>query len=96
MVTNLQCLGEVADPSILLLLGFCRMHKVSHSKFECSGCQEVVAKVLTQIMENKGKKTSTDELTENQNSVNSSHLVEKIDEESEDLNASYSDTSSND
>ena len=35
MATNLQCLGEEADPNILLLLGFFRLHKVSHSKFEC-------------------------------------------------------------
>ena len=93
MVTNLQCLGEEADPSILLLLGFFRLHKVSHSKFECSSCQEAVAKVLTQIMENKGKETSADELTESQNSINSSHHVEKTKEENEDLNMSYSDTS---
>ena len=38
MVANLQCLGEEADPSILLILGFCRCNKVSHSKFECSSC----------------------------------------------------------
>ena len=93
MVINLQCLGEEADPNILLLRGFCQLHKVSHSKFEFSSCQEVVAKVLTHIMENKDKKTSMDELTESQNSVNTSNLVEKIEEESEDLNASYSDTS---
>ena len=47
MVANLQCLGEEANPSILLLLGFFKLHKVSHSKFECSFFQEVVIKVLT-------------------------------------------------
>ena len=94
MVTNLQCLGEEADPSILLLPGFFRLHKVSHSELKCSSCQEAVAKVLTQIMENKGKKTSTNELTKSQNFVNSSHPVEKTEEENEDLNMSYSDTSS--
>ena len=94
MVTNLQCLGEEVDPSILLP-GFCRLHKVSHSKFECLACQEAVAKVLTQIMENNGKKISTNELTESQNSINTSNLVEKIEEECEDLNVSYSDTFSN-
>ena len=31
MVANLQCLGEEADPSILLLPKFCQLHKVFHS-----------------------------------------------------------------
>ena len=94
MVTNLQCLGEEADPGILLLPGFCRLHKVGHSEFECSVCQEAVARVLTQMMENKSKKTSTYELMESQNSVNSSNLIKKTEEENENLNMSYSDTSS--
>ena len=47
-------------------------------------------------MENKGTRTSTDELKESQNFVNSSHHVEKIEEESKDLNMSYSDTSLDD
>ena len=64
MVTNLQCLGEEADPSILLLSGFCWLHKVSHSEFEFSSCQEVVAKVLTHIMRNKDENISTDEFIE--------------------------------
>ena len=68
--------------------------KLVTQNFEHSACQEAVTKVLTQIMENKGKRTSTDELTKSQNFVNSSHLVEKTEEESEDLNFSYSDTSS--
>ena len=34
MVANLQCLGEEVNPSILLILGFFQLHKVSHSKFE--------------------------------------------------------------
>ena len=93
MVTNLQCLGEEVDPSILLLLGFCWLHKVSHLEFEFSSCQEVVAKVLTHIMGNKDKKTSTSKLTKSQNLVNSSNFVGKIDEENRDLNVSYSDTS---
>ena len=38
MVANLQCLGEEADPNILILPGFFQLHKVSHSKFECSSC----------------------------------------------------------
>lgn len=50
-------------------------------------------KVLTHMMENKDTKTSIDELTKSQNSVNSSRLVEKIEEESEDLNVLYNDTS---
>ena len=87
-------MGEEADPNILLLQGFFQLHKVSHSKFEISSCQEVVAKVLTQIMENKGKKTEIDELIESQNYVNSFNLIEKTKEESKDLNTSYSDTSS--
>ena len=45
-------------------------------------------------MESKDKKTSTNELTESQNFINSSNFVENIEEESEDLNVSYSDTSS--
>ena len=45
-------------------------------------------------MGNKDKRTSIDEPTESQNSVNSSNFVGKIEEESEDLNMSYSDTSS--
>ena len=94
MVANLQCLGEEADPSILLLPGFCWLHKFSHSEFECSTCQEVVAKVLTQMMENKSKKTSMDELMKSQNSVNSSNLVKKAKEGNKDLNMSYNDTSS--
>ena len=54
MVANLHWLGEEADPSILLLPRFCWLHKVSHLEFECLACQEAVAKVLKQIMENKG------------------------------------------
>lgn len=46
MVANLQFLGEEVDPSILLLLGFYRLHKVSHSEFECLHCADAVAKVL--------------------------------------------------
>ena len=94
MVTNLQCLGEEVDPNILLLLGFYWLRKVSHSKFECSSWQEAIVKVLTHIMGNKDKRTSTDELKESQNMVNSSNLVENIEEENEDLNVSYTDTSS--
>ena len=46
-------------------------------------------------MENKDKTTSTNELIESQSLVNSSNLVEKIEEEIKDLNVSYNDTSSN-
>ena len=46
------------------------------------------------MMENKSKKTSIDELMKSQNSMNSSHLVKKIEEENENLNMPYSDTSS--
>ena len=46
------------------------------------------------MMENKSKKTSTNELTKSQNSMNSSNLVKKTEEENEDLNMSFSDTSS--
>ncbi len=45
-------------------------------------------------MENKDKITSTNELIESQDLVDSSNLVEKIEEEIEDLNLSYTDTSS--
>ena len=94
MVANLQCLEEEVDPCILLLPGFFQLHKVSHLEFECLVCQEAIAKVLTQIMENNGKKTSIDEFMKSQNSVNSSHLVENTEEKRKDLNMSYSDTSS--
>ena len=62
MVTNLQCLGDEVDPNILLLPGFFQLHKVSHLEFECSSCQEVVAKVLTHMMGNKDNKIPKDEL----------------------------------
>ena len=39
MMANLQCLGEEANPNILLLPEFCQLHKMSHSEFECSSCQ---------------------------------------------------------
>ena len=47
MVANLKCLGEEDDSNILLLPGFCRLHKVGHLDLECSLCKEVVSKVLT-------------------------------------------------
>lgn len=53
MVANLECLGKEEDPNIFLLLGFCRLHKVSHSEFEYSHCQGAVTRVLTQIMQLK-------------------------------------------
>ena len=47
MVTNLQYLGEEADPNIVLLLGFYRLHKVSHLEFIFLDFQEAIAWVLT-------------------------------------------------
>lgn len=94
MVANLQCLGEEADPSILLLPGFCRLHKVIHSELECSSCQGAVAKVLTQIMEAKSDNTLKEEPMQDQDLVSIYESVGKVEEEVEDLNASYSDTSS--
>ena len=44
-------------------------------------------------MGNKDKKIQANELTTSQCFVNSSDFVEKIEEEIEDLNVSYSDTS---
>ena len=38
MVANLQCLGEEANPNMLLLLGFFWLHIVSHLEFECLPC----------------------------------------------------------
>ena len=45
-------------------------------------------------MGNKDKKIQVDEVTGSQSSINSSEFVEKIEEKIEDLNVSYSDTSS--
>ena len=50
MVANLICFGKESYLNVLLLLGFCRLHKMSHSKFECSHFQEVISWVLTQMM----------------------------------------------
>ena len=95
MMANLQCLGEEVDPNILLLPGFCRLHKTSHSEFECSSCQEVVAKVLTQMMKAKKESILQQDPTENQSPASDSPTtLHPIEEEVEDLNASYSDTSS--
>ncbi len=88
MVANLQCLGKEVDPNILLLLGFFQFHKVSHSKFECSSCQEAIEKVLTHMMGRKDNKILGDELIERKSSIKSSKFVEKIEEEIEDLNMS--------
>lgn len=70
------------------------MHKVSHSKFKCSSCQEAVAKVLTQMMEVKSDNILKDEPMENQGPINIYKSIEKVEEEIKDLNVSYSDTSS--
>ena len=88
MVANLQCLGEEADPSILLLPRFWQLHKVSHSKFECSSCQEAISKVLTQMMEVKSDNILKDEPLKYQAPINISESIEKVEEEIEDLNAS--------
>lgn len=94
MMANLQSLEEEADPNILLLLGSFRLHKVSHSKFKFSSCQEAIAKVLTQMMEFKSDNMLKDEPMGDQALVNISESIEKVEEEIKDLNALYSDTSS--
>lgn len=94
MVLNLQFLGEQADPSVFLPLGFCRLYKVSHSKFECSHFQEAVARVLTQIIEIKNNHILNELPTQYQNSTYISKVIGKDGEEVEDLNASYSNSSS--
>ena len=48
------------------------------------------------MMRDKDNKIPKDEVTKNQNSINLSKLVEKVEVEIEDINLSYSDTSSND
>ena len=93
MVANLQCLGDEVNPSILLLPRFCRLHKVSHLEFECSWCQEEVAKVSTQMLEVKSDNISKDEPAENESPINISKSMEKVEEEIKDLDVSYSDTS---
>ena len=93
MMTNLQCLGEEVDPNILLLPRFCWVHKMSHSKFECSSCQEEVTKVLTQMMEMKKGSDPQHESMENQSPMDTSSTLQMIEEEIKDLNALYNDTS---
>ena len=83
MVANLQCLREKANSSILLLPGFCRLHKVSHSEFECSSYQEVVAKVLMKMMGVKGGDVPKDEPMKNLSPINISKSIEKGEEEIE-------------
>ena len=78
MVTNLQCLGEESDSSILLLPGFFRLHKISHLEFECSSCQEAFAKGLTQMMEFKNDNTLKDEPMEDQDPINISKSIENL------------------
>lgn len=39
-VVSLQLLGEEENTSVCLLQRFCRLDKVSHSKFQCSHCQK--------------------------------------------------------
>ena len=70
------------------------MHKVSHSEFECSSCQEVVTKVLTHTMGGKDDNILEDEPMKNQSPINLSKSMENVEEEIKDLNLSYSDTSS--
>ena len=85
IVVNLQCLGEEADPNILLLPGFCRLHKVIQLEFECSHCQEAVTQVLTQIMQFKRDQPPNEIQEENSSSTCISEAMEKDEEENEDV-----------
>ena len=67
---------------------------MSHLEFKFSSFQEVVSKVLTQMVGAQKVDNPQNEPLENQSLTNTSKIVEKIEEEIEDLNASYSDTSS--
>ena len=64
IVTNLQYLGEDENPNILLLLGFCRLHHVSHLEFECLDYQDVISWFLTQIMEFSTNEATSDILND--------------------------------
>ena len=49
MISNMQYLGDDTDPNVLLIPGFCCIHRESHSEFECSSFVEAISRVLSKM-----------------------------------------------
>ena len=50
MISNMQYLGDDANPNILLLPSFYHSHHESHFEFECPCCQDAISRVLSDVV----------------------------------------------